>query len=49
MIDEIVNEWIKRVTEVAVPYPIGTSQYETWKEVQNKNYRHIKALAEELR
>jgi hypothetical protein len=49
MIEEIVNEWFKRVTEVAIPYPLGTPQYKVWKYSYDTHCTHMKGLAEELR
>jgi hypothetical protein len=49
MIEEIVNEWFKRVTEVAIPYPLGTTQYKVWKCSYDTHCTHMKELAEELR
>lgn len=49
MIDEIVNEWLKRVTDVAIPYPLDSPQYTEWKVKYDTHCSFMKILAEELR
>ena len=47
--DEIVNEWLQRVTAVAMPYTLDSPEHKEWEAKHNAHCKLIKVLAEELR